>query len=142
MGKSKRLKVHRQWLPGRSLCSIRSNRKWCKRRGSSLECLFVYTIIDSNLKNLLQSIVILTGEHLPLLHLLSDTLQAATLSVISNNAFITILSPALEIGVSTEILPLALISVCINRLTGVIIGLCSARALLILSKQFGCPLPL
>ena len=55
MGKNKRLKVHRQWLPGRSLCSIRSNRKWCKRRGSSLECqncFFVYLIIDSNLKNL------------------------------------------------------------------------------------------
>ena len=55
MGKNKRLKVHRQWLPGRSLCSIRSNRKWCKRRGSSLECqncFFVYPIIDSNLKNL------------------------------------------------------------------------------------------
>ena len=56
MGKNQRLKVHRQWLPGRSLCSIRSNRKWCKRRGSSLECqncFFVYPIIDSNLKNLL-----------------------------------------------------------------------------------------
>lgn len=55
MGKNKRLKVHRQWLPGRLLCSIRSNRKWCKRRGSSLECqncFFVYPIIDSNLKNL------------------------------------------------------------------------------------------
>lgn len=54
MGKNKRLKVHRQWLPGRLLCSIRSNRKWCKRRGSSLECqncFFVYPIIDSNLKN-------------------------------------------------------------------------------------------
>ena len=57
MGKNQRLKVHRQWLPGRSLCSIRSNRKWCKRRGSSLECqncFFVYPIIDSNLKNLAQ----------------------------------------------------------------------------------------
>ncbi len=57
MGKNQRLKVHRQWLPGRSLCSIRSNRKWCKRRGSSLECqncFFVYPIIDSNLKNLVQ----------------------------------------------------------------------------------------
>ena len=34
---------------------MRSNRKWCKRRGSSLECqncFFVYPIIDSNLKNL------------------------------------------------------------------------------------------
>ena len=33
---------------------MRSNRKWCKRRGSSLECqncFFVYPIIDSNLKN-------------------------------------------------------------------------------------------
>ena len=49
------MKVHRLRLPGRSLCSIRSNRKWCKRRGSSLQCqncFFVYTIIDSNLKNL------------------------------------------------------------------------------------------
>ena len=58
MGKNQRLKVHRQWLPGRSLCSIRSNRKWCKRRGSSLECqncFFVYPIIDSNLKNLYNS---------------------------------------------------------------------------------------
>ena len=55
MGKNQRLKVHRQWLPGRSLCSIRSNRKWCKRRGSSLQCqncFFVYPIIDCNLKNL------------------------------------------------------------------------------------------
>lgn len=55
MGKNQRLKVHRQWLPGRSLCSIRSNRKWSKRRGSSLKCqncFFVYPIIDSNLKNL------------------------------------------------------------------------------------------
>ena len=60
MGKNQRLKVHRQWLPGRSLCSIRSNRKWCKRRGSSLECqncFFVYPIIDSNLKNLLLNFV-------------------------------------------------------------------------------------
>ena len=35
--------------------SARSNRKWCKRRGSSLECqncFFVYPIIDSNLINL------------------------------------------------------------------------------------------
>lgn len=58
MGKNQRLKVHRQWLPGRSLCSIRSNRKWCKRRGSSLECqncFFVYPIIDSNLKNFINS---------------------------------------------------------------------------------------
>lgn len=60
MGKNQRLKVHRQWLPGRSLCSIRSNRKWCKRRGSSLECqncFFVYPIIDSNLKNLLDNAI-------------------------------------------------------------------------------------
>ena len=55
MDRNKELKVHRLRLPGRSLCSIRSNRKWCKRRGSSLECqncFFVYPIIDSNLKNL------------------------------------------------------------------------------------------
>ena len=48
------MKVHRLRLPGRSLCSIRSNRKWCKRRGSSLQCqncFFVYPIIDCNLKN-------------------------------------------------------------------------------------------
>ena len=54
--KDKELKIHRYWLPGRLLCSIRSNRKWCKRRGSSLECqncFFVYPIIDSNLINLL-----------------------------------------------------------------------------------------
>ena len=54
MGKSKKLKVHRARLPGRLLCSIRSNRKWCKRRGSSLQCqncFFVYPIIDCNLKN-------------------------------------------------------------------------------------------
>ena len=53
--KDKELKIHRYWLPGRLLCSIRSNRKWCKRRGSSLECqncFFVYPIIDSNLINL------------------------------------------------------------------------------------------
>ena len=52
--KDKELKIHRYWLPGRLLCSIRSNRKWCKRRGSSLECqncFFVYPIIDSNLIN-------------------------------------------------------------------------------------------
>ena len=58
MDRSKELKVHRLRLPGRSLCSIRSNRKWCKRRGSSLQCqncFFVYTIIDCNLKNFLNS---------------------------------------------------------------------------------------
>ena len=55
MDRNKELKVHRLRLPGRSLCSIRSNRKWCKRRGSSLQCqncFFVYPIIDCNLKNL------------------------------------------------------------------------------------------
>ena len=54
------MKVHRLRLPGRSLCSIRSNRKWCKRRGSSLQCqncFFVYPIIDCNLKNCLNRIV-------------------------------------------------------------------------------------
>ena len=54
MDRNKELKVHRLRLPGRSLCSIRSNRKWCKRRGSSLQCqncFFVYPIIDCNLKN-------------------------------------------------------------------------------------------
>ena len=52
------MKVHRLRLPGRSLCSIRSNRKWCKRRGSSLQCqncFFVYPIIDCNLKNLVDN---------------------------------------------------------------------------------------
>jgi len=52
MDRNKELKVHRLRLPGRSLCSIRSNRKWCKRRGSSLQCqncFFVYPIIDCNL---------------------------------------------------------------------------------------------
>ena len=60
--KDKELKIHRYWLPGRLLCSIRSNRKWCKRRGSSLECqncFFVYPIIDSNLTNLLVSLLLL-----------------------------------------------------------------------------------
>ena len=55
MDRNKELKVHRLRLPGRSLCSIRSNRKWCKRRGSSLQCqncFFVYTISDCNLKKL------------------------------------------------------------------------------------------
>ena len=55
MDRNKELKVHRLRLPGRSLCSIRSNRKWCKRSGSSLQCqncFFVYPIIDCNLKNL------------------------------------------------------------------------------------------
>lgn len=55
MDKNKELKIHRLRLPGRSLCSIRSNRKWCKRRGSSLQCqncFFVYPLIDCNLKNL------------------------------------------------------------------------------------------
>ena len=57
--KDKELKIHRYWLPGRLLCSIRSNRKWCKRRGSSLECqncFFVYPIIDSNLTNLVNCV--------------------------------------------------------------------------------------
>ena len=52
------MKVHSLQLTGRSLCSIRSNRKWCKRRGSSLQCqncFFVYTISDCNLKNFLNS---------------------------------------------------------------------------------------
>ena len=51
------MKVHSLQLTGRSLCSIRSNRKWCKRRGSSLQCqncFFVYSISDCNLKNLLK----------------------------------------------------------------------------------------
>ena len=55
MGRNKELKVHRARLPGRLLCSIRSNRKWCKRRGSFLRyqnCFFVYTITDCNLNNL------------------------------------------------------------------------------------------
>lgn len=68
MGKNQRLKVHRQWLPGRSLCSIRSNRKWCKRRGSSLECqncFFVYPIIDSNLKNLVIAFFIKKNSYDP-----------------------------------------------------------------------------
>ena len=55
MNGNKELKVHSIQLTGRSLCSIRSNRKWCKRRGSSLQCqncFFVYTISDCNLKNL------------------------------------------------------------------------------------------
>ena len=46
---------------GRWLCSIRSNRKWDKRRGSSLQsqnCLFVYLIIDSNLPNLTMLFVV------------------------------------------------------------------------------------
>ena len=54
MNGNKELKVHSIQLTGRSLCSIRSNRKWCKRRGSSLQCqncFFVYTISDCNLKN-------------------------------------------------------------------------------------------
>ena len=38
--------------------------------------------------------------------------------VISRNAFSTILSPAFEIGSSTEILPSALIFVCMNKFTG------------------------
>ena len=60
MDRNKELKVHRLRLPGRSLCSIRSNRKWCKRRGSSLQCqncFFVYPIIDCNLKNLFLNFV-------------------------------------------------------------------------------------
>ena len=61
MDRNKELKVHRLRLPGRSLCSIRSNRKWCKRRGSSLQCqncFFVYPIIDCNLKNLVNHLYI------------------------------------------------------------------------------------
>ena len=55
MDRNKELKIHRLRLPGRSPFSIRSNRKWCKRRGSSLQCqncFFVYPLIDCNLKNL------------------------------------------------------------------------------------------
>ena len=48
---------------------MRSNRKWCKRRGSSLECqncFFVYSIIDSNLKNLFYShLLAFTGKKHP-----------------------------------------------------------------------------
>lgn len=50
-----RLKVHRYQLKGRSLCSIRLNRKWRKRKGSLSQnqgCFFVCPISDSNLKNL------------------------------------------------------------------------------------------
>lgn len=67
MDRNKELKVHRLRLPGRSLCSIRSNRKWCKRRGSSLQCqncFFVYPIIDCNLKNLSDSFSKGTCSHL------------------------------------------------------------------------------
>ena len=63
--KDKELKIHRYWLPGRLLCSIRSNRKWCKRRGSSLECqncFFVYPIIDSNLTNLITSSILIISQ--------------------------------------------------------------------------------
>ena len=52
---SKTLKIHRHYLNGRLLCSLRTNRKWCKRKGRSLRiqiCFFVYTISDSILKNL------------------------------------------------------------------------------------------
>ena len=52
---SKTLKLHRHYLNGRLLCSLRTNRKWCKRKGRSLRiqiCFFVYTISDSILKNL------------------------------------------------------------------------------------------
>ena len=58
MSRNKELKAHRLRQSGRLLCSIRSNRKWCKRRGSSLQCqncFFVYPIIDCNLKNLPQA---------------------------------------------------------------------------------------
>ena len=58
MSRNKELKVHSLRLMGRSLCSIRSNRKWSKRRGSSLQCqncFFVYPISDCNLKNLFNS---------------------------------------------------------------------------------------
>ena len=60
------MKIHRYWLPGRLLCPIRSNRKWCKRRGSSLECqncFFVYPIIDSNLKNLLLTLYFINKKN-------------------------------------------------------------------------------
>ena len=60
MSRNKELKVHSLQPKGRSLCSIRSNRKWCKRRGSSMQCqncFFVYTISDCNLKNLLLTLL-------------------------------------------------------------------------------------
>ena len=61
--------------------------------------------------------IILIGEHFPLLQLLSETLQAATPRVISIRAFKTIVSPAFETGLSTEIQPSAWIFVCINKLS-------------------------
>lgn len=96
MGKNQRLKVHRQWLPGRSLCSIRSNRKWCKRRGSSLECqncFFVYPIIDSNLKNLSLSCTYNFSSKW-LHHLKNDSIRV---SEIKSSAFPKSLCPKVEI---------------------------------------------
>ena len=94
MGKNQRLKVHRQWLPGRSLCSIRSNRKWCKRRGSSLECqncFFVYPIIDSNLKNLSLTFYHILSQS-SILRLPKSSLPTALSAHISTLSFNTISS--------------------------------------------------
>lgn len=79
------------------------------------------------------------GEHFPLLHLLSETLHAATPSVKSISASSATLSPALDFGASTEKLPSELTFVYINRLTGVMMGRFSPKALLMLSRQLGCP---
>lgn len=79
---------------------------------------------------------------MPPLHLLSETLQAAAASRTSSRAFSITESPGFEGGVSTEMLPSALMRVYMNRFTGVIPGLCSPRLVLMLSRQFGCPAPL
>ena len=85
----------------------------------------------------IDSITIFIGVHFLPLHLLSETLHAATPKVISRNAFSTILSPAFEIGSSTEILPSALIFVCMNKFMGVMIGRFFFFSEFILSRQFG-----
>lgn len=53
--------------------------------------------------------IIFIGEHLPPLQLLSETLHAVAPMRTSIRALNTTLSPAFEIGFSTEILPSALI---------------------------------
>ena len=77
------MKVHRLRLPGRSLCSIRSNRKWCKRRGSSLQCqncFFVYPIIDCNLKNLFNSVISYGWNNYIIFHIASTSFLSFRLS--------------------------------------------------------------
>jgi len=80
---------------------------------SCLQLPYIYALCTNNNKaeNIIfyDSIMIFIGEHIPPLHLLSDTLQAATPRRTSISALKTTLSPGFERGDSTAILPSAFI---------------------------------